>query len=202
MKRTLSCTTPWQNWQGYLKQSLMMVAGGILITGCTVLPSTATQSKSRWVDYEEARKSYDTVKIDETTRKDLKAIGFTPDGNSNVRILNYVDVGNLFGSAFRYEDLPTGVRTCVSAQDACLAYVVNVRRVNNKRNGNVAADLFGFKKHTDITGWEFQATVVLVNDRVVYKLWNGTPDIASSESQSTPLGPMQNLSGIIPKPGF
>ncbi|TKW60773.1 MAG: hypothetical protein DI628_07730 [Blastochloris viridis] len=202
MKRTLSCTTPWQNWQGYLKQSLMMVAGGILITGCAVLPSTATQSKSRWVDYEEARKSYDTVKIDETTRKDLKAIGFTPDGNSNVRILNYVDVGNLFGSAFRYEDLPTGVRTCVSAQDACLAYVVNVRRVNNKRNGNVAADLFGFKKHTDITGWEFQATVVLVNDRVVYKLWNGTPDIASSESQSTPLGPMQNLSGIIPKPGF
>jgi len=202
MKRTLRCTTPRHSWQGYWKQSLMMVAGAILLTGCAVLPSTATQSKSRWVDYEEARASYDTVKIDHTTRKDLKAIGFTPDGNSNVRILNYVDVGNLFGSAFRYEDLPTGVRTCVSAQDACLAYVVNVRRVNNKRNGNVAADLFGFKKHTDITGWEFQATVVLVNDRVVYKLWNGTPDIASSESQSTPLGPMQNLSGIIPKPGF
>ncbi len=108
----------------------------------------------------------------------------------------------MFGSSFRYEDLPDGVRTCVASQDACVAYVVNVRLVNNKRGGNVAADLLGFRKHTDITGWEFQATMVLVNDRVVYKLWNGTPEIASSESQKTPLGPMQNMSGIIPKPNF
>lgn len=202
MKRTTRCTTPWQNWQGYLTKSLLLVAGGALITGCAVLPSTATQSKSRWTTYDEARKSYDAVKPDVTTKKDLKSIGFTPEGNSNVRILNYVDVGNMFGSSFRYEDLPDGVRTCVSSQDACQAYVVNVRLVNNKRGGNVAADLLGFRKHTDITGWEFQATMVLVNDRVVYKLWNGTPEIASSESQKTPLGPMQNMSGIIPKPNF
>jgi hypothetical protein len=167
-----------------------------------VLPSTKTESKSKWTSYDEAHKVYSSVQLNATTKKDLKQMGFTPEGNSNVRILNYVDVGNLFGSAFRYEDLPEGVRTCVSSQDACNAYVVLVRRVSNKRNGNVAADLFGFKKHTDITGWEFQATLVLVNDLVVYKLWNGTPEIASSESQSTPLGPMQNLSGIIPKPGF
>lgn len=201
MKRTTRCTSRWQSWQGYWTKNLLMVAGGMLLTGCTaILPSTATHSKSRWESYENAHAAFDRVKLQETTKSDLKHIGFTPDGNSNVRILNYVDVGNLFGSAFRYEDLPEGVRTCVAAQNACVAYVVRMQTVNNKRNGNVAADLFGFRKHTDITGWEFQATLVLVNDRVVYKLWNGTPEIASSESQKTPLGPMQNLSGAIPKP--
>ncbi len=201
MKSTLKGTTRWQRWPDILNHSLVIVAGGALLASCaTVLPSTATQSKSRWTTYEEARASFDAVKPEITTRTDLKAIGFTPEGNSNVRILNYVDVGNLFGSAFRYEDLPQGVRTCVSAQDDCVAYVVRMQTVNNKRGGNVAADLFGFRKHTDTSGWEFQATLVLVDDRVVYKLWNGTPEIASSESQKTPLGPMQNLSGAIPKP--
>lgn len=200
MKRRMRGSPLLTRWRTLATWSVLLVATGALTTGCTVLPSTASQSKSRWGSYDDAHKAFDAVKLQETTKKDLKHIGFTPDGNANVRILNYVDVGNLFGSAFRYEDLPDGVRTCVASQDACRAYVVNVRNVNNKRNGNVAADLLGFRKHTDITGWEFSATVVLVNDRVVYKLWNGTPEIAASESQKTPLGPMQNLSGAIPKP--
>lgn len=180
----------------------VLAAMATLAGGCTVLPSTNTTSKSKWMSYEDAHKAFNKVALDQTTDKDLKSEGFTPDGNANVRILNYVDVANLFGSAFRPEDLPVGVKTCVVAQDSCVAYVVSVRTIRNKRGGNVPADLFGFRKHTDITGWEFQATLVLVDGRVVYKLWNGTPEIASSESQSTPLGPMQNLSGIIPKPGF
>lgn len=190
------------NLYSHTCRGILVLVAAAALAACTVLPSTKTQSKSKWTSYDEAQHAYTTVILNTTTKKDLKQLGFTPEGNANVRILNYVDVANLFGSSFRYEDLPEGVRTCVAAQDACSAYVVLVRNVNNTRNGNVAADLFGFKKHTDITGWEFQATLVLVNDKVVYKLWNGTPEIASSESQSTPLGPMQNLSGIIPKPGF
>ena len=171
-----------------------------MVAGCSVLPSTATSSKSKWATYEDAHKAYDTVVVDKTTRDDLQFLGFTPDGNANVRILNYVDVGNLFGSSFRPEDLPLGVKTCFAAQDGCSGYVVVVRNINNKRDGNVAADLFGFRKHIHITGFEFQATLVLVNNKVVYKLWNGTPAVESFEKQSTPLGPMQNLGGIIPKP--
>lgn len=179
----------------------LAVAAG-LMGACTVLPSTANTSKSKWSNYDEAHDAYGTVVLDQTTRKDLHFLGFTPDSSPNVRILNYVDVGNLFGSAFRPEDLPNGVKECFGAQDKCVAYVVAVRNINNKRNGNVAADLFGFRKQTHTTGFEFQSTFVLVNDKVVYKMWNGTPLVESYEKQSTPLGPMQNLSGIIPKPGF
>ncbi len=194
-------TAPLKTLCRTLCTGLALMAAG-LSGACTVLPSTANTSKSKWPTYDEAHGAYDTVILDKTTRKELQALGFTPDSSANVRILNYVDVGNLFGSAFRPEDLPSGVKECFGAQDKCVGYVVVVRNISNKRNGNVAVDLFGFGKQTHTTGFEFQATLVLVNDRVVYKMWNGTPNVESVEKQTTPLGPMQNLSGIIPKPGF
>jgi hypothetical protein len=137
-----------------------------------------------------------------TTRAQLTASGFSPEHLANTKLLNYVDVVNLFGSAFRLDDLPPGVKSCVAAREACQAYIVSAQNIKAKREGNVATDLFGFGKLTRTTGWEFQATLVLVNDVVVYKLWKGTPSIETTERQRTPLGPMQNLGGVIPKPGF
>lgn len=182
--------------------AVALLLSAATMTGCAVLPSTANSSKSKWANYDEAHKAYATVILEQTTRKDLEFLGFTPESSPNVKILNYVDVGNLFGSAFRPEDLPNGVKTCFAAHDDCTGYVVGVRKINNKRNGNVAADLFGFRKQTHTTGFEFQATFVLVDGKVVYKMWNGIPLVESTEHQKTPLGPFQSLSGIIPKPGF
>ncbi len=178
------------------------LAAGLTLAACTVLPNSSTRSLSKWETYDDAHKAFDTIIEGKTTRKDVQFLGFTPDGSTNVKILNYVDVANLFGSAFKPQDLPHGVKTCVASQGDCVGYVVKVTNVNSKRNGNVAADLFGFRKRTHVTGWEFMATVVLVDDVVVYKLWNGTPAIESYEKQNTPLGPFQNLGGAIPKPGF
>jgi hypothetical protein len=182
--------------------AVALLAAAGLASACAVLPHSDNVSKSKWATYDEAHRAYEAVVLDKTTRKDLQFLGFTPESSSNVRILNYVDVGNLFGSAFRHEDIPEGVKECFKAQDGCIGYVVAVRSVKNKRNGNVAADLLGFRKNTLTTGFEFRATFVMVADRVVYKMWNGTPSLESNDKQSTPLGPMQNLSGIIPKPGF
>jgi hypothetical protein len=44
--------------------------------------------------------------------------------------------------------------------------------------------------------------MVLVNKVVVYKLWTGTPEIESVENSVTPLGPMQNLGFLVPKPNL
>lgn len=183
-----------------LQHGMVVLMIGLFATACAVLPSGNTRSLSKWETYADANKAFDTIVVDQTSKKDIQFLGFTPEGNPNVKILNYVDVANLFGSAFRAEDLPKGVKTCIAAQDKCVAYVTQVRNVQSTRNGNVAADLFGFRKRTHITGFEFQATLVLVNDEVIYKLWNGVPEVESYEKQNTPLGPFQNLSGIIPKP--
>ena len=171
------------------------------VAGCTVLPSSTNKSQILWKSYDDARGAYDRVAPDRTTDAELRAYGFSTDKVPNIRLLNYVDVVNLFGSGFRPEDLPAGVQTCVAARDSCFAYVVKAQDIRSKRVGNVMADLFGFRRQTHVTGWEFQATLVLVNNVVVYKMWNGTPKIENEEKQSTPLGPMQNLGGIIPRPG-
>ncbi len=178
-----------------------MVGIAAFLSGCSVLPSSTNKSQILWKSYDEARGAYDKVALDYTTDVELRKYGFNTDRVPNIRLLNYVDVVNLFGSGFRPEDLPNGVQTCVAARDNCFAYVVKAQDIHSKRVGNVMADLLGFRKQTHVTGWEFQATLVLVNNVVVYKMWNGTPKIENEEKQTTPLGPMQNLGGIIPKPG-
>jgi hypothetical protein len=169
------------------------------LAGCTVLPSSGTTAPSPWATYAEAKAAFDRINTN-TTKEALVILGFDPASLPNTRVLNYVDVVNLFGSSFRLEDLPKGVKDCVAARDACQGYVLRSQMIKNQRDGNIASDLFGFKKHTTTRGWEFNATLVLVRDKVVYKLWNGTPSIETTSRETNPLGPMQSLSGIIPKP--
>lgn len=177
-----------------------LAAGCLLLSACAVLPTTDTKSPSKWASYEDAKKAFDLAILNVTTDKDLDFLGFTPDGMPNVQIINYVDVVKSFGSAFKLEDLPVGVRKCFDARDNCRAYVVRVTNTRAKREGNIAMDLFGFRKYVHTSGWEFEATLVLVNNVLVYKLWNGTPEIESYQKEKTPLGPLQSLDGALPKP--
>lgn len=183
-------------------QALALVTAAALLAGCTstVLPATTNKSQSSWATYGDARQAYDAVKIGVSTVGDIKTLGFDPATIPNIKILNYVDVVNLFGPAFKMEDMPDGVRTCVKAREDCVAYNIQVRNIINQRDGFIPADMLGFRKEITTQGWEFNATLVTVGGKVVYKLWNGTPDILSHSKETTPLGPMQNMGGIIPKP--
>jgi hypothetical protein len=179
-----------------------MVALGMLTSGCatsTLLPSSNNVTKSPWASYTDAKEAFDRIDT-KTTKEALVVLGFDPAALPNTRLLNYVDVVSSFGSAFRLEDLPEGVKACVKAREACQGYAITSRNIKNQRNGNAALDLFGFGKRTQTTGWEFSATLVLVDNVVAYKLWNGTPKVDSVNSERNPLGPMQSLGGMIPKP--
>jgi hypothetical protein len=174
-----------------------------LLAGCaSVLPNSSSKSQVKWENYASAKDAYDAIFEDKTTEKDLRVLGFNPEATPNTKILNYVDVVNLFGSSFKPEQLPAGIKKCVAATYNCFAYVVQVQNTHNKQEGSVLANLFGFRKNTRTTGWQFQATMVLVNKVVVYKLWTGTPEIESVENSVTPLGPMQNLGFLVPKPNL
>ncbi|MBI1308785.1 MAG: hypothetical protein GC129_02855 [Proteobacteria bacterium] len=190
MKTTLTMT----------KFTALATAAGLLAACASMLPTTTSKSQTPWASYDDARKAYDSVAENKTTDDELRSLGFDVEAVPNIRVINYVDVAAMFGSAFTRETMPEGVRKCLDAKDHCFAYVVRAQNVTAKRNGNVAADLFGFRKQTHTTGWEMQTTLVLVNKVVVYKLWNGTPEIDTFEKQVTPLGPMQNMGFIFPKP--
>jgi hypothetical protein len=178
------------------------VAAALLLAGCasTVLPGSTSKTQTQWPDYEAAKASYDKIKVGAATEEDVHALGFDPAKIPNVKLINYVDVVNIFGASFRMDDLPSGIRACVSAREDCRGYAIVVRDVQSQRDGNIPADLLGFQKNIHTTGWEFNTTIVMVDGKVVYKLWNGTPDINSRSHEFTPLGPMQNMGGIIPKP--
>jgi hypothetical protein len=178
---------------------------GLALVGCNsngsrILPSSSNKNQTTWANYAEAKLSFDDVALNKTRRERLAQMGFDPTTIPNVKILNYVDIVNLFGSSFSLADLPEGVKTCVKARENCTGYVVVGQDIRNKRGGNVMADLFGFRRQTMTSGWDFNATFVMVDDLVVYKLWNGRPKIESTDKQVTPLGPMQSWSGMIPKP--
>jgi hypothetical protein len=180
---------------------LTATVAAAFLAGCTsVLPTSTNTSQSNWQSYADAKASYDQVNVGKSTNGDIKKLGFDPKTVPNIKILNYVDVVNLFGPAFKLDDLPEGIHKCVNARESCYAYKVSLQDIHSSREGNIPADLLGFSKFTHVTGWAFEATVVMVNDVVVYKLWNGTPDIQTSNTEHTPLGPMQNVGALIPKP--
>lgn len=180
-------------------RAVMEALTAMALLGCAggILPSNVAKSKAPWATYGEAKAAFDRILLNRTTFEELKGYGFDAGSWPNVKVINYVEVAGLFGSAFERKDLPEGIRKCVTAEDGCTAYVMRAQNIHARRNGNIAADLFGFRKQTHTTGWEMTATVVLVNKVVVYKLWSGTPEIDTYEKQVTPLGPMQNMGGMF-----
>ena len=79
--------------------------------------------------------------------------------------------------------LNRGIVECVSAQAVCQVYEVDLKRLHRKRSGNFWLDFLNFRRRTEISGWRFNALVLLINDLVVYKLWSGQPVILEVKAQ-------------------
>ena len=69
--------------------------------------------------------------------------------------------------------------------------------LKRNRYGNFWADLFNFKRKTDIVGWRFNAVLLITGDVVVYKLTGGQPTIHEHEESNNPLGPLQSAGEAI-----
>ena len=84
-----------------------------------------------------------------------------------------------------------------------LAHKLSLEISDQKRYGNVFLDVFGFKKYSHITGWTFKALIIVKDDTVAYKLRSGEPNLNRFERKLKPLGPFQELDGMIMKlPGM
>ncbi|MDA8327296.1 MAG: hypothetical protein M0033_13950 [Nitrospiraceae bacterium] len=171
-----------------------------IIAGCGgLLPSTRETVKSPWTNFDEAKKSYDSIQLDETTARDLKRLGFDPYTNPNIMIITYVDIIQkfMFNPSIKMQDLDEGLQKCIRAKTACRAYSVTPGIIYDKRTGNFFMDFFNFKRHVKKTGWRFDALVVMVDNVVVYKQWGGSPAIDSITDTKNPLGPFQGASDVL-----
>jgi hypothetical protein len=174
-----------------------LLAGG---SGCSsflpgLLPDDRREIASSWSSFEEAREAFDRIVANETTVDQLRDLGFHPDVSPNVRILTYVDVYERFvpNSGIRLDDQDPGVRECVSARERCNGWELEVYQRRSKREGNVLLDWFTFRRETDTSGWNFRSLIVVVDDRVAYKLLDGNPSEASHVASVRPLGPLQDI---------
>ena len=162
------------------------------------LPRGREIVESPWSSFDEAKAAYDQIDPGNTTIGELKTLGYDPHSTPNITILSYLDIIQRFmpNDSIKLDDLEPGVRACISARSACYGYHVHPQQLHGQRVGNVLADVFNFRRHTIRTGWTFSAIVLLKDDRVLYKIWSGEPNIASREDKHNPLGPLQSADDL------
>jgi len=184
----------------WLNSIFVISVVSILLSACgSPLPRTENITKSPWNSFQEVMVAYNKVKLNETTIKELRQLGFDPYSTPNVKILSYLDIIQKFmpTNSVKLEHLPLSVRNCLAKQEACKAYEAHPGIIKRKRVGSVFKDLLGFKRTTIESGWRFDALIVLDNGVAVYKVWSGVPIIDSEKSRKNPLGPLQGSGGSL-----
>jgi hypothetical protein len=169
------------------------------ISACSsLLPKSHTDTIS-FESFEEARAAIEKLVPMKSDRQSFEANGFNLAQNSNNIILTHADVVRRFlpGAVLTREDLDPGILACVQARDACRGLEIKGVKIDRVRKGSFFADFFNFKRHTETTGWRFNALVLFVNDLVVYRMWGGQPAVNEVEITNNPLGPLQDIGPAV-----
>jgi hypothetical protein len=175
---------------------LISLISAILLAGCKILPSSKVNIESQWKTYEQVSHSYDQITLGETTLDGLQKLGFHPSVTNNVKILNYLDIISIFMPRDNIQ-VPAKVKECIDAQNECYAYQITLESIHQERYGNALLDVLGFRKNTMTDGWRFEATILIKDEKAIYKIKNSTPKLLSKEEKKIPLGPFQSSETII-----
>lgn len=185
---------------GFAASRLSLVLTLVVTTGCSaVLPKEDLVTRQPWKSFDETEQCFNRIVPHQTTVADLGTMDLDPHTSANMRILNYVELIARFlpHNGITKDDLHEDLQKCLAAKDACQAYEMKAEQRYSKREGNVLLDVFGFKRTTHVTGWSFVALLVLNGDTVVYKIRGGEPHVDRTEKRVRPLGPLQDLDGIL-----
>lgn len=184
-------------------RKLALSLGLFLISGCaTWLPEAHTDTTS-FKTFDEARAAIEALVPMKSDRKALEQNGFNPAKHPNMTLLTHADVVRRFlpSSILKREDLDPGILACLEARDACHGVEIIGAKISRERKGSFWADFLNFQRHTNTTGWRFNAVVLMVNDLVVYRSWSGQPAIDEKEVTRNPLGPFQDIGpAVVTKP--
>lgn len=176
-------------------RSLAIVLASSLSACSSLLPSTETATQTPWQSFAEAQRTFERIVPYQTTAKDLQQNSLDPYQNPNVAILSYADLMRrlLPNGIVATEYLDPGLRDCLMVQEQCSALELDQKQIERRRSGNFWLDFFNFRRIVTLSGWRYNAIIVLKQDLVVYKLWSGQPAIHETEDNINPLGPLQGL---------
>jgi hypothetical protein len=158
----------------------------------SLLPSARQTTDGPWDSYEDAVAAIESLVPYRTTMADLRAAGIDPDTTPSDLIARFSP-----GAAVRPEDLDRGLRDCFMAGKRCRGMLVAASKIRQRRIGNFWADAFNFRRQTDITGWRFNATIIVVDDVVVFAVHGGQPTVQDHQVTRNPLGPLQSFGEAV-----
>jgi hypothetical protein len=167
----------------------------LLTSACSSLLPTANTDSTSFESFDAARTAIEALVPMKSKRSVLEKDGFNPLTYPNTKILTHSDVVRLLvpTGLLTRADLDPGILVCVEARDNCLGMGIVASKIVKTRTGNFLLDFSNFKRHTETTGWRFNALILFVNDLVVYRSWGGEPVVNETEITNNPLGPLQNV---------
>lgn len=171
-----------------------ILAATLGITGCTsMLPHGSIDAPSLFDSYADAQAAAERIVPFKTKTGELTQLGFDPQNGSNVTLIPYPEIVAKLAPypGVPLDQLDPGVRDCVLAQASCRGYLFRFERQDRKRDGNFWADFFNVRRQTTITGWWFEALVVVSNGTVLFRNVAGQPHVQRIEKETNPLGPFQ-----------
>lgn len=180
---------------GRLKTVLLIFVVFSLPACSSILPREDVETQSPWQSYEEAEKSFEQIKPGETLVEDLGKMGFDPNQTPNIKHVTYIDLLTRFlpNQSISLDNIDPEVSTCLKAHQSCYGLMFNPGKTHRERFGNAFLDIFGFKRQTRITGWRFEGLILVLEEKVIYKIAGGNSNINELEVRKRPLGPIQEI---------
>jgi hypothetical protein len=180
-----------------MRSGLLLLPLILVCSACTMLPSAQNDS-SNFADFDEACQAVEVLVPMQSNWQHINGGKLYPTSHPNAVLMTQADVVRKFfvpNTLLSRQEIDPGVLNCVAALGACRGIELTFSKINRTRTGNFFTDLTNFSRHTETTGWRFNAIILLVNDVVVYRAWGGQPWVNELEVTHNPLGPLQDISG-------
>lgn len=173
--------------------SFLFAALPLLAACSAMLPHGRSEAPSGFGSYAEAQAAADRIVPFQTRTSELGSLGFDFQEGRNVTVIPYPEVVARLApySGVPLDQLDAGIRTCILAKSECRAYMFHFERMERRREGNFWSDFFNLRRTTNLTGWSFDALVVVSNGTVLFRNIGGQPHVERTETQKNPLGPFQ-----------
>jgi len=164
------------------------------LAGCSsLLPHGSTDTPSPFQAYAQAQAAIERVVPFTTRAGELRSLGFDTEDGKNVTLIPYPEiVARLVPySGVPLSELDAGIQRCILAKSGCRAYLFHFERQDRKREGGFWGDFLNVRRETRVTGWWFDALLVVSDDVVLFRNHSGQARTVRVEQQTNPLGPFQ-----------
>jgi hypothetical protein len=165
-----------------------------LVSACTsLLPRASSSTGVGFENFEEARVAAERIIPLKTRTEALNTMGFDVRNGLNVTLVSYPEIVVRLTPhpSVPISTLDPGIRQCIDIQTACRGYLFRFEKEDRKREGNFWLDFFNVSRTTNVTGWRFEALIVVSDDLVLFRNYSGQARIEKVEKQTNPLGPLQ-----------